>query len=294
MTRGISTRTTSLGFDVFRLHHTADPDKNPETEAGRLWLERAKKGMSDARWRKEMDIDFRALGGELVFPEFEPGFHVIAPFELDLDDWTVWMACDPHPRTPHAFLWLAVNKEDDMVIPCSWWPDYAVTPTYRATVSQYVGGLDFLEEDHGFKGKLYKRLMDVAGKGMNATEEHSFFEAYRDAGMTFYPAKKNRDLSGFELINKVLQPLTITIGNETKTKPRLMIMRGNDELVWQLGHLRFSEWRTNSTDKDPPERTEEKRKHLIDCLAYILLDEPRFIRRGKPRGFKEIYPSTGY
>jgi hypothetical protein len=74
-----------------------------------------------------------------------------------------------------------------------------------------------------------------------------------------------------------------------------MIMGGNDELVWQLEHLRFSEWRTSSTDKGPPERTEEKRKHLIDCLAYILLDEPWFIRRGGTlREFKEIYPSTGY
>ena len=35
MTRGVSTRKTSLGFDVFHLHYTADADKSPETEAGR-------------------------------------------------------------------------------------------------------------------------------------------------------------------------------------------------------------------------------------------------------------------
>ena len=33
MTRGISTRITSLGFDVFRLHHTADPDSKPHRTA---------------------------------------------------------------------------------------------------------------------------------------------------------------------------------------------------------------------------------------------------------------------
>ena len=293
MTRGISTRKTSLGFDIFRLHYTSDPDKSSETEAGRAWLEQAKQGMSDARWRKEFEIDYGAMGGELVFPEFEPGFHVVEPFELNPEHWTIWMACDPHPRTPHAFLWLAVNSEDDMVIPTSWWPSYAVTPKIRATVREYADCVEYIEKEHGFK--VYKRLMDVAGKGMNATEEHTFFDAYRDAGVSFYPAKKNRDLSGFELINGVLQPLTITIGNETKTRPRLTIMRGNDELVWQLGHLRFSEWRANATDKDPPERTEEKRKHLVDCLAYILLDEPRFVRRGgNASTFKAINPTTGY
>jgi len=29
-------------------------------------------------------------------------------------------------------------------------------------------------------------------------------------------------------------------------------------------------------DKDPPEKAHKKRRHLVDCLAYILLDEPYF------------------
>ncbi len=103
MTKGISTRTTSLGFQVLRLHYSSDPNKDPATEAGRLWMEQAKAGMSDARWRKEYEIDYGALGGQLVFPEFDPGIHVVEESRLDPSQWTVWMACDPHPRTPHAF-----------------------------------------------------------------------------------------------------------------------------------------------------------------------------------------------
>ena len=183
------------------------------------------------------------------------------------------------------------------MIPTSWWPENAVAKIYRATVREYADCVDFLETDESsrLKGhKIHYRLMDVAGKGMNATEEHTFFDAYRDAGLNFYPAKKNRDMSGFELINGVLPPLTITIGNETTVRPRLRIMRGNDELVWQLGHLRFAEWHTSATDKDPPGKTEEKRKRLVDCLAYVLLDEPRFVGRGRLSEFKTMYSSTGY
>jgi hypothetical protein len=33
----------------------------------------------------------------------------------------------------------------------------------------------------------------------------------------------------------------------------------------------------NITDKDAPEKAQEKRRPLVDCLAYVLLDEPRFI-----------------
>jgi hypothetical protein len=85
------------------------------------------------------------------------------------------------------------------------------------------------------------------------------------------------------------------VGNEEKMKPRLTITEGNDELVWQLKHLRFSEWRGNITDKDPPEKAQEKRRHLVDCLAYILLDRPRFIDRRPPEDtWRPIDEATGY
>jgi hypothetical protein len=78
-------------------------------------------------------------------------------------------------------------------------------------------------------------------------------------------------------------------------KPRLTIQEGNDELVWQIKHLRFSEWRGNVTDKDPPEKAQEKRRHLVDCLAYILLGRPRFIdRRPREDTWRPIDEFTGY
>lgn len=241
MTKGISTRTTSLGFHVLRLHYSSDPDKDPATEAGRLWMEQAKAGMSDARWRKEYEIDYGALSGQLVFPEFDPGTHIVEEFRLDPSQWTAWMACDPHPRTPHAFLWLAINREGEMVVKFSWWPQSYVRSDFHATVKHYVDCVKKVEDFFGWK--VYNRIMDSAGKGMNADEERSYFDAYREAGIYFRPAKKNRDMSGFDLINEAFRPTSFVAGNEKKMKPRLTIMTGNDELVWQISHLRFSEWR---------------------------------------------------
>src|SRR5258708_7533486 len=122
--RGVSKRTTRLGFNILRLHYTADPDKDPSTPVGKLWLEEAKRGMSDARWRQEHEIDYGALGGQLVFPEFDESIHYVPQDLLPLskEHWTVWLAADPHPRRAHAFVWLAINKYGDMVIPWSWWP----------------------------------------------------------------------------------------------------------------------------------------------------------------------------
>jgi hypothetical protein len=50
-----------------------------------------------------------------------------------------------------------------------------------------------------------------------------------------------------------------------------------------------------SPDTDPPEKPQEKRRHLVDCLAYILLDRPRFIDSRRPEStFTPIYPAVGY
>jgi hypothetical protein len=82
--KGLGVRTTSLGFRVLRLHYSADPDKDPATEHGARWYEEARKGMPDARWRQEYELDYGALSGQLVFPTFEETIHVV-PDQLPVD-----------------------------------------------------------------------------------------------------------------------------------------------------------------------------------------------------------------
>jgi hypothetical protein len=279
--KGISTRTTKLGFNILRLHYTADPEKDPATPAGKRWYEEARRGMSDARFRQEYEVDYGALGGQLVFPEFEIGTHVSPLVRLNPGDWTTWMACDPHPRAAHAFLWLSINRDGEMVVPYSWWMEYDGTEKRRLTVKDYAEWIEEVEKVHHFERPY--RVMDVAGKSFNATEERSIFDTYRDAGIYFQPAKKNRDMSGFELINEALRPKPYSVGNSEELRPRLTIMEGNDELIYEISHLRFAEFRGNVVDKEDPQMPVEKRRHLVDALCYILLDKPRFIERHTPQ-----------
>jgi hypothetical protein len=187
MSRGTSTRKTKLGFNILRLHYTADPDKDPLTTAGKAWLLNAKSGMSEARWRQEYEIDYGALGGQLVFPEWETGTHVVPPFKLHPDEWTVSMACDPHPRTPHAFVWLAVNRGGEMVVPFAHWSEPDPTAEQRLTVKDYAQFIRDVESTKGFVRP--RRVMDIAGRSMNASEERSYFDAYREEKLYFQPAK---------------------------------------------------------------------------------------------------------
>lgn len=295
--KGISTRVTKLGFHVLRLHYSSDPDKDPSTPLGKKWYIEARRGMSDARWRQEHEIDYGALGGQLVFPSFDESIHVV-PNQMPLDPnySTIWLACDPHPRTAHAFVWLAVHRGGEMAVVWSWWPEERHQKEGLVT-KDYVQALKDID-DSPLGLTPYVRLMDVAGRSFNADEEKSYFDKYQDYGVYFNPAKKNRDLVGYDHINEALQVSSYAVGDDVEKRPRLTIWEGcgdNDVLIRQLKALRYREWKGNVTDKDAPEEPQQKERHLIDCLSYILLDGPIFIDRGK-RGstFKPVYPAIGY
>jgi hypothetical protein len=296
--RGISKRTTKLGFHVLRLHYTADPDKDPSTPAGKRWLKEAKKGMSDARWRQEHEIDYGALGGTVVFPEFDESIHYIDPPEEEwiAENWTTYLGCDPHPRRAHAFVWMMINKYGDLVVPWSLWPEEANQKRREANqpqfhCSDYVKMLRIVEQQKLFPDS-YIDLMDPAGANFDAAEDVNYFERYRQAGIIFRPAKKNREYAGYAKISEMLRCEEI----EGEQRPRLTILRGcgdNHILVQQLKGLRYKELRGAAVmEKDPPADPMNKDKHLIDCVSYILLDDPRFVEPRRPSANRGELPRT--
>lgn len=302
--RGISVRTTSLGWTSIRLHYSADGDKDPSTPQGRKWYEEARRGMSDARFRKEYEVDYGALGGQLVFPEFDESIHVVGPRPsiLDARFVTCWLGCDPHPRTPHAMVWMLVDKYDDLHIVNSWWPD-PIGDDYRdesgekkprLLIKDYAAEIKRIGEGNPVL-KPRRLVMDQAGANFNADEQHNFFDEYQKEGIYFQPAKKNIGYAGYELIHKALAREPVEVAGKIVQLPRLTIWAGcgdADKLVWQFKNLRYREWKGNVTDKDAPQDPMDKDRHLIDTVSYILLDNPHWIepvRKGGGDDYKPIY-----
>ena len=73
--RGISDYITKDGVRVLRVHYSADDSKDTDEPRGRDWMSKAlvgyPGGRTGAKWRREMEIDFNAQGGQLVFPHME-------------------------------------------------------------------------------------------------------------------------------------------------------------------------------------------------------------------------------
>jgi hypothetical protein len=285
------------GIKVVRLHYSADPTMTPER------VIQLKSAYPDVTmWDREMEIDSHARGGQKWFPEFEDSIHYVPPPEEEewtADNWTTWMACDPHPRRAHAFVWLIINKYGDMIVPWSMWPEEenrrrTLARQPRLHCSDYIAKLQVIEK-FGFFPPSHIDLMDPAGANFDAEEDVNYFKKYQDAGIIFRPAKKNREYAGYDKISEVLR----VIDHEGKWRPTLTIIQGagdNDILVAQIKGLRYKELKGVAAEtKDPPPDPMEKEKHLVDCLSYILLDNPRFVApRARVDSSKPIYKALGY
>lgn len=105
---------------VLYLHYTCDPD---------MTAERVQKMYSESDpvyWRQEMEMDAHARSGQLVYPEFDRDLHVIPHDEIP-QSLCRFMVIDPHPRTPHAMLWIGIGKPDhhgrsDWYVYREYWP----------------------------------------------------------------------------------------------------------------------------------------------------------------------------
>lgn len=304
--RGLSLRQIpegrpGAGIKIARLHFLADPTMTPERVASLR-----SQYTSDARWRREMEIQYEALQGELLYPEFHRDLSVCEPFDVsDPEMWTIYHACDPHGRTPHAFVWEAFNKNGDRAVCGELWSgrDY---PGERFTVAQYCEALKWLESDsldkpspfdwsRGKQLHVYYRVMDTHGAAVNSDEGKDYFDTYRSHGFNYFSALKGevRLAVARDLVGNSLLPLEITTATGKSIRSRMRVFEGCAETIDEFERVRYPEG-------DPERPSDEKpmtyRKHVLDGLHYIETARPRFVvpkwlRRRSTREL--IYSSKG-
>ncbi len=295
---GVLLRRLPNGVPIIRVHYKSDPTMTPD----RIATMRAHY-TSDARWRRELEIEYEALEGERFYPEYSPELNDCDPFDLsDRSEWTLWMACDPHMRTPHGFLYWAVNPDGEHVICGELWP------SQQFTVREYAETLKWLESDSDNKPfawdwangnvlHVHRRIMDTHGRAANSDEGVDYFAAYRgyeDAighPFTFSPAKKSEQAlaSSRDWIAELLLPEKLP----DRSRPRLRVFRTCVETKDEFENVRFPS--VEAVERPGQEKPETYQKHMLDCAAYIAGERPSFVLPQRPRSsWEPIYKSTGY
>lgn len=285
-------------IDIFRLHYSASPGTIARAEA-------AKRVMSPDSYRQEYEIDFSAKLGTRLF-HFEDSA-TLCNFSPIPHEWTRYFALDPHPRVPHAFLWIAVDPWNDAYAYRELWPSLIYgTPgnvpedDNRYRVRDYIETVKFLEsadneENQKQAENIHNRVIDYAARGFYGTtdddDQRNIQQRYEDTSrlsdisypLIFSDAIKDRD-AGVEMVNDYLKPRDIYAGTKmleekhTK-KSKLHIFEDKcPELLYQLRNNRWESLTPQMADKrDPSSKVQQKRNHLTDCLRYLVMHGLEFV-----------------
>jgi len=294
--RQIPDHLPGAGIKVVRLHYSADPRMTPDAVKAIR-----KTYSSDARWRREMEIEYEALEGELLYPEFNFERNVCESFDVsDPEFWTIYQACDPHGRTPHAHVWRAFNSDGDHVVCGELWPNI-----HGLTVREYAESVLWLESDsedkpqpfewcRGKNLKIYYRTMDTHGSAVNSDEGVDIFESYRRHGLIYQSALKGsiRLETARDRIADALLPKEWQIGDRIVQLPRMRVFEFCSETIAEFQNVRFPE---GDAERPSDEKPMTYRKHCLDGIHYIETARPRFVTP-KKRGskFKVLNKGTGY
>lgn len=303
-------RRNENGFAVVRLHYSADPEKDE------AWVSREKPKFSEAWWEQEMNINAHARSGQLVYPEFDPSLHVI-PDERIPDRMCRWMAIDPHPRTPHAFLWIGIDRWSDWYVYRELWPSKAYgkpinlkddDQDYEYTIREYVEACAYLEGNRieykkaetdreigvytrgpmldglgrparSKSERIIARYMDQAGKGFKATGEGQETEFYSNRYTRFGMPCLDPIKSHQSGEDAIRMLLKPRRHDVYGDWPRLHIAASCPELQLELRRLRYQQTKRFTGERELKQEAVQYRSHLVDLLRYLSTARLSYIDR---------------
>lgn len=298
---GMLMRRTSNGIPVVRVDHWADEAK-PYPE----WTERERKNYtSDAWFRLEVLIQYEALSGQRVYPEFDPAVHVI-PDDQVPRRMCRFMAIDPHPRTPHAFLWVGIDRWSDWYCYRELWPSKVcgrpeslkdtdeeeqwITRDYAETVAVLEGNsIDWhnaeTDAEYGrYRSKpggenIIYRFMDQAGKAFKVSAEgqphETFASRYADYGIQCSDPYKIHQ-AGEDAIRDLLKPRR----HEFKGMwPRLHVAASCRETILEFLKYRYKVTRRFSEERELKQEGVDARCHLLDLMRYLAVSNISYYAR---------------
>jgi hypothetical protein len=210
---------TNGGIRILRCITVLD-GKTPE------WAAAQKAAMTNqADYEQEYEINFSAKLGTLIYQ-----LHEEATLEQSFPipkEWTRYMALDPHPRVPHAFLWIAVDTWGDAWAYRELWPSKAYgqkgsvpDDDNRYSIKQYVETVQWQESadnpENAGPEKIFRRVIDYAarsmGQGMDERQpDLNFQDKYEELGNWRFEDSIKDHETGYESVNQWLKPRDVGI-----------------------------------------------------------------------------------
>tara|TARA_R110000868_G_scaffold242882_9_gene498517 strand:- start:486 stop:1448 length:963 start_codon:yes stop_codon:yes gene_type:complete len=257
---GMQAWINSNGFTVLTVPYHADPKKDNWE-----WFNKAKKGLREDQFRREVLIDFTARGGQKVFPYLtqNPGKYFVKPRgEVPKNHYIVG-GLDFGSRNPSAILLGSVNERGHIHVFAEFYK-----PSNPAEISRYL-------KNHPYFHRLQKIAADPSMWNKN---QHQLAEQYNiitsiadmlnDMGIYQMERANNDRLSGLERIKYLFRYSS----EKPDLDPYLTISEECVNLRKELEELVYKEETPEQlTNKNESEDTVKRRDHAYDGLKYLCL-----------------------
>jgi len=247
-------------------HYTAyDNPYFPKKE-----IEKAKEETSKDMFAQEYMGDFTKKAG-MVFEEFSTAIHVLdGPPKIE-QGMVHYRSIDFGQTNPTAVLWIALNKDGDIVV-------------YDEI---YQRNLLTSELAHLIKARSPHYITmtygdSAAAQSIKDLSEHGIY--VMPVKKTPHSSKEDYMKGGIEQIKQFLkvQPGT--------GKPRLMIAPHCQNLIDEM--INYT-WEEEKADKNAPERPQKVKDHAIDSLRYFIYEYTRPVIR-KTTVYVPVDEATAY
>lgn len=263
--KGITDKITKDGIRVVKVHYSADPTKDPFTPEGREWMQGELLGYPGgklgAKWRREMEIDFHAQGGQLVFPDMElyRDRIFIKPIDFLPKSWKYYGGFDYAGRGVTAFVIIAHDPKLDEYY-CVY-EFYKKNSGYAQTSKEILGNrlydrLEWVVADPSMWSKTQER-----GNGGDLV---SMAQLFSEQGVHFIKGVRGGDVEFSELISQKMWK------GLPKKQPRYRIFKNCENHYREMSKWRYSEWAAaTALHRNVKETMVDKDNHSIDAAKYL-------------------------
>lgn len=218
------------------------------------------------RIKREIEGSFDAFEG-MVYHEFRRDVHVVKPFKVP-DEWTRVIGIDHGYRNPAAWIWGAVDYDDNVYIYREFYErEWLIEEICNGKEKENKAGVLSLMRGE----KIDQARIDPSVRAVRGATGQSDWDIYLDSLPNDFPLMlaNNEKTAG---IDKVKSYLKIDVKTN---KPRLFIFESCSNLIEEISRYRYKELGANQ--KGLVNEVEEPRKvddHALDALRYLIMSRP--------------------
>lgn len=243
--------------------------KAPSTENVHLpdgYVQSMMESWSEDRIQREIFGSFDAFEGQ-VYHEFRRDVHVIKPFVIP-DTWTKIIGADHGYRNPAAFLWAAIDYDDNVYVYREFYQrEWLIEEIVKGRPKENLPGVLSLCG----KEKIDGIHIDPSTRNRRGSNGLSDWDAYNDnlpGGLPLIAAQNDKT-SGIDRVKSFLKI------NPRTNKPRLFVFDSCSNLLEEMSKYRYAETpqqrQGKVAEKEEPMKVDD---HACDALRYLIMSRP--------------------